>query len=396
MTDAEDARAIVESLGRGDHVGLDRQRLRGAVGLVALLCGCATPTVRTPTARMLFIVANPVAHGARLAASVTAALPDGSIVVSDHRLAEPQISRGADFPSLAARSLVPVVSPARLRRALRLRRFRPHAPAARSRLFAEYLFLAQSIRFDAAADALHQGATRAILVDYDRHAYTWPWVAAAKKAGVRVATLVHGTPNRTNYLPVLADDVLAWGEIQETWLRRNGVDATIHLVGRPDVAETRSSLRAPARLVISQSAEVLSDAEVERLRHRASLARAESMQVVLRLHPSVSAEHLDRQWRLVADACDVTTAGRGSLSDEVTDRDVVIVIESSSAMDAIAAGARAEVLADAARDLPADLEAVVRAKQSEVALDRLSLVIAIGDASRARVAEVLAAMSAAG
>lgn len=389
MTDRESSAAIVDSLAHGDHIGLDRQRLRGALGMTALVLGCLTTQGEVRRSRMLFVVANPVAHGARLASAVMRALPSDATIVTDHRLADPSVAAGEHFPSLAARSLIRVVTPARLREALRLRRARSALPRAGSRLYAEYLFLAQAVRFAAARDLLTEGGAEAVVADFDRAPYSSPLVHAAKELGVVTVTLVHGMPNRANYLPVLADHVLAWGEVQRSWFHEHGVDAAIHLVGRPDVPDEPSRGAGAPRLIVSQSAEDLSDAELTRILDRVRTAADGGLATVLRLHPSVSADALDQRWRRVAEAVELTIVGRGALSDDIGAGDVVAVIESSSAMDAIAGGARVEVLADAERVLPADLEALVRARDSGQEVPRSALLVAGGQKAIERIAAVL-------
>lgn len=358
------------------------------LGIGILLGGCVIPTPTVQTSRMLFIVANPVAHGARLAGAVIDALPPGATVVADHRLAEPAATGGTDFPSLAPRSLVRFVTVDRLRRALRLRRTRPRMPEARSRLYSEYLFFAQAIRFTVASEALDGSAVESVLVDFDRAPYAAPWVDAAKRARLSVSTLVHGTPRRATYLPVLADHILAWGSVQKEWFRRQGVQARVHLVGRPDVVGGRTTSGKP-RLIVSQSAEVLTETEVQRLIERMRAAREEGHEVVLRLHPSVSESVLDPEWRRIKDVADRVTVGRSAFSDDVTVDDVVVVIESSAAVDALAIGGKAEVLADRERALPADLEALVQARESRHEIDGRTMVVAIGDESQRRIAAVL-------
>lgn len=86
---------------------------------------------------------------------------------------------------------------------------------------------------------------------------------------------------------------------------------------------------------------------------------------------------------------ELTIVGRGALSDDIGAGDVVAVIESSSAMDAIAGGARVEVLADAERVLPADLEALVRARDSGQEVPRSALLVAGGQKAIERIAAVL-------
>lgn len=362
MTRGDDARLITESLQQGDHTGLDRKLVRGVVGWAALILGCVTPTrTRDSRSPVRFVVANPVAHGARLGVAVAAILPEGATVVTDHRLAADALTTGEDFPSLAPRSMLRVATLSRLGSALRLRRELNAVPAGDSRIYAEYLFLAQAIRFAAARDALIASGTKLVLVDFDRAAYAAPWIHGAKTAGIATATLVHGVPNEWNYLPVMADHVLVWGEVQAAWLRSHSTSAGIHIVGRPDVMHGPLPERTPAQLVVSHSAERLSDGEIRRVRVRIDLARTQGMEVVLRLHPSVPEDQLGDDWRSVAEAADRVVSGITSLSDGLGSDDVVVAISSSAVMDALARGVRAEVLADPERQLPVDLEVLAGA-----------------------------------
>lgn len=373
------ARLIAASLEQGDHRGLDRKALRGAVGCGALLLGCVTPASATAgTSRVRFVAANPVAHGARLVTAVAGILPEDSTVVADHRLADEALRGGEDFPSLSLQSMIRIVTWRRLGSALQLRRRLRSIPAGASRIFDEYLFLAQAIRFEAARDALTAGGTRLVLVDYDRHAFSAPWVHAANSAGIATATLVHGVPNEWNYLPVLAEHVLVWGEVQESWLKSRGTQAEIHVVGRPDIASGPLRENVTARLIVSHSAERLSDGETRRLRDRIAKAGERGMDVVLRLHPSVPEKRLSDDWRSIADAADRVIAGSSSLSDDLGADDVVVAIASSSVMDALARGVQAEVLADPGRPLPADLEVLARSGERGEHLDPARHVAAVG------------------
>ncbi|PQZ59108.1 hypothetical protein CQ040_07665 [Microbacterium sp. MYb54] len=389
---SDDARLVAESLRQGDHIGLDKKPIRGALGVLFLGLGCLTSGASTArSAPLRFVIANPVAHGARLGAAVMEALPPGSTVLSDHRLAAAPLSTGEEFPSLAPRSMVHLVTWRRLRTALRLRRSLPGGPGGASRLYGEYLFLAQAVRFAAAHDALIDGGTRLILVDFDRHAYAAPWIYAAKNQGVATVTLVHGMPNAWNYLPVLADDVLVWGEAQREWMRENGVEAGVHVVGRPDISAEPLKLRETARLLISHSAESLSPSEVERLLARMTAGRRTQQEIVLRLHPSVPFERLDESWARIAEAADRVVSGGGSLSDDLGVGDVVVVVRSSSAMDALARGVRAEVLADRDRRLPADLEELARRSGSAESVDPAHHVAAVGGEATQRIRAWLSA-----
>lgn len=388
MTDAAEAREIADSLLRGDHIGLTKSSLRGFIGMAALVRGCVRSTGPDPAGALVFIVANPVAHGARLGSAVALVLPANSCVVADRRLATESLDVDADFASLATRSIGKLTTWRRLTAAIRMRvalRSRPHGRG----VYGEYLFLAQAVRYRAAQDALKRHRPDLVLVDYEHHAYAKPWMHAARRAGVRTATLVHGTPNEWNYLPVLADHVFAWGRVQEDWFKQNSAAAMIHVVGRPDVDAKSVKRSSVPRFVLSNSAEKLSQTELERILRRIGDATQQGFKTVLRLHPSVPEASLDERWRQISDSVDLTVVGDGALSADLGENDVVAVIASSSAIDAIASGARAEVLADWDRRIPADLFALAKAGKQGLPFRSTDYVLAIGDESRTLLANAV-------
>lgn len=59
-----------------------------------------------------------------------------------------------------------------------------------------------------------------ILVEYDRHTWCSPLVLMARKMGIPSFSLMHGVVNnRFAYLPLLADNLLCWGERQKNLLK---------------------------------------------------------------------------------------------------------------------------------------------------------------------------------
>jgi hypothetical protein len=217
-------------------------------------------------------------------------------------------------------------------------------------------------------------------------------VHAARRHGVLTATLVHGTPNASNYLPVLADEVLAWGRVQEAWFRAHGVGAGIHLVGRPDVTTRALHSSETPRVVIANSAEHLSETEVNRLCDRVREAKESGAEAVLRLHPSQDAAALDPQWAELASLVDDVVVGTAPLAESLHADDIVVVISSSSAVDALARGVQAEVLADPERVLPADLEALVAARRAGIPVEPAAHVVAVGEEAKRRITAILSSL----
>lgn len=234
------ANEVVESLVLGDHQNLGRLPLRGAYGLAVLARGVfrKSDTYRLPEAEVIHVVASAVAHGSRLTTAVAVALDGLNIVqVSDARLASVPVT---DFPGVGARSIGRHSTRGRLRAALRLRRTANREAVlalSRSRIYGEYLFLAQAIRYALVAEALTSSSgVGMVLSDFDRHAYTRPWVWTANELGLNTATMVHGSPN-SNYIPVIAKTVLVWGEVQAEWFAKHSPGTLVEIVGRPDIPD---------------------------------------------------------------------------------------------------------------------------------------------------------------
>lgn len=235
---------IVESLALGDHTSLSRPTLRGLVGLAVIASGVLRSSARVDIGdpEVVHVVASPVAHGSRLAEAVMGAM-DGLRVarVADARLSS--ISVDVDIAGLGVRSVLSAAHRTAVANALRARRSAGSSAVkgiSPSRLYSEYLFLAQHIRYTVAADALGGIAQHVlVLTDFDRAAYSRPWIWAANQRGLNTATMVHGSPNQ-NYIPVLADTALVWGEVQAEWFAKHSPGTVVEIVGRPDIADAAS------------------------------------------------------------------------------------------------------------------------------------------------------------
>lgn len=358
------AAEIAESCAIGDHTTLSRPALRGIVGFGALFVGAvrnlrssAAPSVVSDT---MLIAANPVAHGARLVTAVRESLGESVQVVADTRFAAVEVDR--HFPGVSMVSLARETSWRSLRYAFAARRNLPRGtsiPGAKSRLYAEYLFIAQAIRYSLAADAVANVPPRVlVLSDFDRAAYSRPWIWASRQAGLATATLVHGSPNAENYLPFAAEHVFVWGTVQASWVSRNSPQTSVSIVGRADMSSEPAAPGGVARAIVCHSKELLSAGEASRLCQVLIALTAQGKQPVLRLHPSAIASELDERWASVAALCQVVNVGSESLTAHLRADDVVLSVASSSVIDAIAMGVRGVVISDDARPLPADLEAV--------------------------------------
>lgn len=361
---------LLDSLRLGDHLGLSRPWLRAVVGLLLLHVHAAVGSVRRPggarqpeqqPAAVHLVVANPVRHGAVLAAGAVAAARSHGVplrVLADRRLADPGLFVDEGFPSVAVRSVPTAARLGRLVRAWRqVARVRTW-PEELRRLplaYRVYLLLAQSLRYD---HALTTGPATAVVTDFDRAAYGRPLLWAARARGTTTATLVHGTPSAATYLPLVAEQVLVWGSVQARFFAEHAPAAHVTVIGRPDLEPLGPQRRGPSLLVLCHSMEDLSATEVARMGALAARAQEDGTRVVLRPHPRDPGLRSGRGWDALASSADELSLGTARLVDLLGPEDVVVVATSTSAVDALALGVRTVVVADPGRALPSDLAAI--------------------------------------
>ena len=360
---------VLESCAVGDHTFLSLPWLRAARGFQQLVMSVfqgSRPTGHhaMPASEILLVAANPVAHGAKLVATLRKCVLSSTFsVVADARLGAEGLSIDHSFPGVSASSLASSVTATRLIFAIKLRSKLPRGSVlvgSRSRLYREYLFIAQSMRYAACKDAVAALLPTTVLVtDYDRHTYCRPWVWAANAAGISTVTLIHGSPNEANYIPVLAQYALVWGAVQKKWIEERSTGTQVFVVGRPDLENDRVVLPSRAsRVVMCHSREELSLDESKSLLAQLVKFRNQGYLITLRLHPSATRNDLDARWRAVADLADDIVISRDSLVASLGRSDIVVCVLSSSAVEAIAVGVPAIVVADASRNLPSDLSAI--------------------------------------
>lgn len=354
---------IVMSLEIGDHRMLDKPSLRGLFGLGVLASRALSGgrQILAPEVDVVHVVANPLAHGAHLAQATRSALkpPLRVVQVADARQATIPVDVNA--PSLGARSMRRVLGRDVVRQAVRLRQDVPRGVMRRISTnvpLREYLFLAQAIRYRLATDVLAEVApSTVVLTDFDRHAYARPWVWAARRHGLRTLTMVHGSPNR-NYVPVLADTVLAWGQTQVDWFNAHSPDSITVIVGRPEIVETVRSAEPIKRAVVCHSAEDLSPSETHRLLTAIADLREQGVETVVRLHPSVRLSRLEGPWADIAKAADSRVTARNPFIESLRPGDGVMCVCSSAAVEALVSGFPVVVVADPEREVPVDLQAL--------------------------------------
>ncbi|HEY8721820.1 hypothetical protein [Pengzhenrongella sp.] len=275
-----------------------------------------------------------------------------------------------------------------------------HVPRA----YLAYLVVAQSVRYEHAAKTAATAQSRwATVVDFDRAAYARPLVWAARTRKAPITTLVHGTPTPSTYLPVLCDGLMAWGEVQQAFFAEHAPTVGVTVVGRPQIEGLLPTTDAPSRLLLCHSMEDLSDSEVRRLEGVLRTAKSRGIECVLRPHPRDPETGTGAGWLCLRGLVDSVSTASQSLQDEIRPGDLVVSVVSTSAVDALAMGARVFVAADPDRALSCDLEFIrdrsdgpfselsPGAPPSESA-SRLRVVAVTGDESRRRVGRALRAL----
>lgn len=365
------ANEVLISLTQGEHLRHDRQNLRSLVGFLRLLLVLFLPrrSIYRPDSAVYVLLANPVAHGARFAAAVLDALDSkpGAKLIGDRRYVDESIrGRTHNFPSLSVASMRGCVDIASIAWALRLRGkasldnfYRPEL----SRMYLELLFLMQAIRYRLAWNYVQlETEPRLWLADFDRSAYCRPLIWGARLTGQPTATLVHGTPNK-NYLPLVAEHVLVWGENQRTWFMRYTAGPQVHVIGRPEVdGVIRNSGTGGIRIV--HSLEVLSESEQYALRSVCEEALSRGTHPSLRIHPSASMKDVHESWQPLVELCELEQ-NDNPLMESVAKEDVVLGVLSTAVVDAVTYGVQGWSVADIGRDLPCDI-AVLRRGGSDL------------------------------
>ena len=350
---------MLSCLSHDDVAAMRRRRFGAITALLVLILVSLVRTYGSPAggAAVVLGIGSPVQHGAQQANQAATALRGpGCSTWCDRRLARGLHRMEHDFPSLSPFSLSRHVSPRDLWAALRASR--PFLRSARRTALgcgrAEwlYLLLAQGARLSLAERRLRSSGARLVIVDFDRSSAMVPLVMAARNAGVPSATLVHGSPSKT-YLPVLADVVLAWSTTQADWFRTQGVP-DVEVVGRLGARSAAPTPDANIWTVLS-SKEELTDTEVGRLLDVVGEAARLGQPSVLRLHPLQQPAQLGTGWAQVAavvDSCQRPMSAAGWTAQTAR----AIGVSSTALIDALDAGCAVQVLADADRELPVEIE----------------------------------------
>lgn len=402
--DDELAREIVDSLALHD---LAREiaplwRTFGGLALSVLSLARSRPRSVPSLLGIVLVISNPVEHGYRLAVALQESARGLAPVttLADARHADPGLGPVEDVAGVWLRAIREFGSLPRFVRYLRLRGRRASRIRLRSsthRVRDEILFLSQTLRFIAMLEVDYSRA-KIVVTDFDRAPYARPLLWAARKTGLRTVTAMHGSPAESTYLPLIADSVLTWGAAQARWLRTR-TDATIHIIGKPDVRKFGAPIAELTRVVICHSRELLAPDEQTGLTDVIDIARAAHLDVVVRMHPSLRGG-LRGSWAPIASRVNVASARAIPLPEFLQPGDFVIGVASTALIDALVAGHGVLVIAAEERALPADLEAIRDAVPLEMVMRALrsrllppSLIDTYADLSRGVVEEVGSAAS---
>ena len=308
--------------------------------------------------RVAFVVSSPVAHGAKLAQAVLDAGTGVELVCEAH-YSQLDRSPALDFPGLGPRALRRTVSISDLLVAIRLMPavWRRLGSTGQPRTAFLYPAFAQSLRYSLAT-RLTPGER--VVVDFDRAPYSSPLLWASRRGGATVTTLVHGSPSEANYLPLVADRALVWGEEQRRWFADRGVHNTV-IVGRPDWRPLPVRLEQIRRLVVCDSMERLTPAELERLRHLVEAALSGGAVVALKAHPRRNSGSDLLEWESELGGSFEKVDGH-SVHSTLRPGDLVVGCLTTATVEALIHGHPAVTISDLDRPgLPCDVAALGQA-----------------------------------
>lgn len=190
-------------------------------------------------------------------------------------------------------------------------------------------------------------APKAIVLASDAHRYSRLIVSAARTRGIPTAVLQHGALVIEDfYVPVVADQMLAWGEWCREWFTQRGTPSekvtSVGFVRGVEPLQSRTVDGPPQKLLFA--AQPLTERVNEDLLSivRSALERDPSLTVTVRPHPGEGrrAELLSMVARwpaAVSSRSEFSPVGR-SLESDLAEADAVIISQSTVGIDALSAG----------------------------------------------------------
>jgi len=188
----------------------------------------------------------------------------------------------------------------------------------------------------------------AVLTEYDRNDHWAPLVLSARLLGIPTFTMVHGVLNERaiGYVPVLADKVFCWGELQRRQFLAEGEDPEKVLVaGCPrltrDLGVTQADGRRKLGLPVDKPVVMLGTTMVGENERRnmaelfcVAVGKIQGISSIVRLHPS---EQLDTYAPLAKRYPQVRfhRNSDSTLDESLSAADIVVVPNSGLGSDAL-------------------------------------------------------------
>lgn len=346
-------------------------RLIRAVGLRAM---SSTSTARVVPGRIACILEIPTpSMSDGVIAVARAAGPDTAVLAADHR-AMRRAGRAALRP--AALQLSPTDQARLLRRAARASATgygevvrRPPVmdldgdDVAEAALRALAPLVLRSVPWlvpEAAAleKALDSVRPVSVVLATDQHRIGRLAVSIARRRGIQSIAIQHGLPQaRVGLVPVVADTVAVWSSESRDWFLSHDTDpGRVAVTGNPRWSgAAHGPSRATPTVVVALSP---TDVEANRAAVRMAISAVErapeSMRLIVKLHPG----HRDWGWvrEEIGDRRSVRAVMHEPIEPLLEAAQVVIVLRSTVAMDALAAGTPVVLLRVPHGSSAADLE----------------------------------------
>lgn len=204
------------------------------------------------------------------------------------------------------------------------------------------------LRFHSATQWLNKTQPLAIVVEFDRNETTVPLVLAAKNCGIQVITFQHGLMNFSyGFLPLLADNILVWGErSREFLLERQVPPRKIRVAGCPAVRSLSSEACDPqpeerradrGRGVLLATGPWPLAQKIETLDAFLTLARLEQdLTLTIRTHPAEDSDFYRSQ--VERGLVEVVSGAEISAHESLLCADIVICANSGFGLEAMRYG----------------------------------------------------------
>jgi hypothetical protein len=193
--------------------------------------------------------------------------------------------------------------------------------------------------YEGVAQALERLAPHTVVVASDQHRIGRLASAFARASAIRTIVVQHGLPQmRVGLVPVVADVVASWSDASREWFIGQGTDPNrLAVTGNPRWAHPPTATRqgTPTVLVALSPAPTDANRRVLSMAIQAAAAVRGGSQLVVKLHPG----HRDWDWvDDIVHGSPTRVAYREPIEPLVARASVTLVLRSTVAMDALAAG----------------------------------------------------------